>query len=250
VTWGWAIGTCRGTSHVRDNSECQDTSRCIAAGPDRSILVAVVSDGAGSAKLSKKGSVLTCRTVSECARQHFVGGFAAPTDDELWSWLDQSRDRILLAAEKLGASPRDFAATLVAVLAMADETVVMHVGDGAAVISSEGQWLVPSWPAHGEYASTTYFVTDDPSADLRITRVPYSIDRAAVFTDGIERLVLRFSDQTASASFFDKLSATVRTLRRPGTTAQLNASLKAYLNSDTINERTDDDKSLIIAVRQ
>ncbi len=249
MTWAWAIATCRGTSHVRDNTECQDTSRCIAVGPNKNILVAVVSDGAGSARYGKQGSVLTCRTVSEGARQHFSRTNASPSDDEIWSWIDQTRDKISLAAVGVDATPREFAATLVAVIAMAEETLVLHIGDGAAVCSYEGQWAVPSWPAHGEYASQTYFVTDDPAADLRITRLPHSVEGAAAFSDGIERLVLRFSDQTASASFFDRFSATVRTGGRPGNNATLNLSLKNYLDSPAINERTDDDKSLIVAVR-
>jgi hypothetical protein len=247
---GWALATARGTSNLRDNSECQDTSRCLTLGPRKDVLLAVVSDGAGSAKLGKQGSALTCRTITEIARNHFANSDVSPTDEDLWDWVDQCRERINLASQLRQATPRDFSATLVALLALPDETITLHIGDGAAVINTDGQWLVPSWPAHGEYASMTYFITDDPSADLKITRLPYRIDAAAVFSDGIERLVLKFVDQTASASFFDKFATTVRTIKTPGCTAQLNASLKQYLDSPTINERTDDDKSLIIAVRQ
>jgi hypothetical protein len=250
VSWGWAIATCRGTSHLRDTSECQDTSCCIAAGDDKNILVAVVSDGAGSAPYSKQGSLITCRTISESARLHFAETELAPDDDEIWSWIDRIRDRIYLASQRLVSSPRDLAATLVAVIAMPSGTIVLHVGDGAAVVNMEGQWSVPSWPAHGEYASATYFVTDDPTVDLRITRLPYPVSGVGLFSDGLERLVLRFADQTPSATFFDKFAATVRTSTSPGTNLRLNASLKQYLNSAAINERTDDDKSLIIAVRQ
>ena len=249
MTWSWAIATCRGTSHLRENTECQDTSRCITVGSERHTLVAVVSDGAGSAPHGKKGSVLTCRTISEGARQHFAKTDVSPTDDQIWTWVDQARDRISLAAVALGSTPREFAATLVAVIAMENETIILHIGDGAAVCNTEGQWIVPSWPANGEYASTTFFVTDDPVADLRITRLPFSVDGAAAFSDGIERLVLRFSDQSASASFFDKLATTIRSSGQIGGNQILNASLKRYLDSPAINERTDDDKSLIVAVR-
>lgn len=249
MTWAWAIATCRGTSHIRDGSECQDTSRCIAVGPDKQVLVAVVSDGAGSAAHSKRGSALTCRTISERARQHFAKSDTAPTDEEVWSWIDQARDRIGLAATSIGATLRDFAATLVCVIAMKDETLVLHVGDGAAVCKNDGQWLVPSWPAQGEYAATTYFVTDDPSADLRIVRLPYAVLDTAVFSDGIERQVLDFAAETASARFFDRFSNTVRTAGVPGNNATLNLSLKGFLDSSAITDRTDDDKSLIVAVR-
>lgn len=249
MNWAWAIATCKGTSHVRDNTECQDTSRCIAVGKEKSVLVAVVSDGAGSAPHSKRGSALTCRTVSECARQHFSQSDASPTDDEIWSWIDQTRDNVSRAADAIKATPREFAATLVAIIAMPNETLLLHVGDGAAVCNYESQWIVPSWPAHGEYASQTYFVTDDPTADLKITRLPHPVDGAAVFSDGIERLVLKFSDQTASSAFFDRFSNTVRSGGLAGNNQSLNLSLKRYLDSPAINERTDDDKSLVVAVR-
>jgi hypothetical protein len=249
VTWAWAIATCRGTSHIRDNTECQDTSRCIAVGSEKQILVAVVSDGAGTATHGKQGSVLVCRTVSECARQHFATMETPPTDDDVWFWIDQTRDRISLAAKTLAAAQREFAATLVAVIGMVSETLLIHIGDGAAVCKTNSSWIVPSWPAHGEYASTTYFITDEPVANLRITRLPFGVDAMAAFSDGIERLVLRFADQTASETLFDKFTGIVRASNSSGTNKPLNESLKRYLDSPVINERTDDDKSLIVAVR-
>lgn len=249
MTWGWSIATCRGTSHVRDDLECQDTSRCIAVGPDKRVLVAVVSDGAGSAPHSKRGSVVTCRTISEGARQHFAKTAEPPTDEDIWSWIDQVRDRIALAAAAIESTPREFAATLVAVIAMDAETLILHIGDGAAACNTDGQWVVPSWPEHGEYASTTFFVTDDPAANLRIVRLPYSVSGTAVFSDGIERQVLDFAAETASARLFDRFANTVRTAGVLGNNMELNVGLKAFLDSPKINDRTDDDKSLIVAVR-
>jgi len=249
MTWSWAIASCRGTSHVRDGTKCQDTSRCITAGANKDILVAVVSDGAGSAPHGKQGSVLTCRTISECARLHFSQTHTPPTNDEIWSWVDLARDRIAASADTRGATPREFAATLVGVIAMGHETIILHIGDGATVCCADGQWTVPSWPAQGEYASTTFFITDDPAPRLRITRLPYAVDGTSTFSDGIERLVLKFDDQTASARFFDKFASTVRNARSTGHIPKLSASLRSYLDSPALNERTDDDKSLIVAVK-
>ncbi len=249
MIWAWARASCRGTSHFRDGTKCQDTSRCITVGANNDVLVAVVSDGAGSARYGKQGSILTCRTVSESARLYFSKTNTPPTDSELWSWIDLARDKIAWVAPSRGSTPREFAATLVSVIAMENETIILHIGDGAAVCSADGQWLVPSWPAQGEYASTTFFVTDDPQPFFRITRLPHFVDRIAAFSDGIERLVLKFSDQTASASFFDKFSATVKNAAQTGHISSLSASLYRYLESPPINERTDDDKSLIVAVR-
>jgi len=219
------------------------------AGRSNDVIIAVISDGAGSAKFAKQGSTITCRTISEAARNHFKSTSSPPTDEDIWGWVDQAREIISLSAERMVASRRDFSATLVAVIASDTETITLHIGDGAAVCNFDGQWTVPSWPAQGEYASTTFFVTDDPAPELRITRLPIRANALALFSDGIERLVLRFADETVSASFFDKLCTTVRSRGRAGASDNLNAALRRYLDGPAINERTDDDKSLIVAVR-
>ena len=247
--WAWAAATCRGTSHIRDKTECQDTVRCISVGPAGKDLVAVVSDGAGSAPFGKQGSAITCRSISQSARSHLIGASRSPTNEEIWCWLDETRDKISVAAQMRGSSRREFAATLVALIALEHETIILHVGDGAAVCNLGAGWAAPSWPANGEYAATTFFVTDDPTADLRITRLPSPAEKIALFSDGIERLVLRFSDQTVSGPFFDKVCATVQASGRTGANSALNAGLRRHLAAPAINERTDDDKSLVVAVR-
>jgi hypothetical protein len=70
---------------------------------------------------------------------------------------------------------------LVGVIALQHETIVMHIGDGAAVCNIGAGWAAPSWPDNGEYASTTFFVTDDPSPRLRITRLSSPAGKLAFF---------------------------------------------------------------------
>ena len=48
----------------------------------------------------------------------------------------------------------------------------------------------PSWPYHGEYASTTVFVTDDPPPSTSVIRHANPISAISVFSDGLERLAL------------------------------------------------------------
>lgn len=183
------------------------------------------------------------------ARKHFAISAEMPSDDQCWSWLDEARDRIAQAASGRATSPRQFAATLVAVIASDVETMVLHVGDGAAVLQIDGEWLAPSWPENGEYASTTFFVTDDPVAQLRITRTGRTTAVAA-FTDGIERLALDFASQQPHAPFFNGIIRPIAQAEGEGRNRVLAASLARYLDSDAINERTDDDKSLILACRR
>jgi hypothetical protein len=186
--------------------------------------------------------------ISEAARTHFNKSAVLPNDEEIWSWLDLVRDRISSIAGKRDLTRRDFAATLVIALATPTDTVICHIGDGAAVCRAGDEWIVASWPENGEYASTTFFVTDDPSPKLNIVRLGRAVDAVALFSDGLERLALQFSDRTAFTPFFENLLVPMRQAKE-GSNPKLNASLRRYLDSPRINERTDDDKSLVLAVR-
>jgi hypothetical protein len=166
-------------------------------------------------------------------------------------WIDAIRDRIIFEASAAELQPRDYAATLVALIANEKHAVILHIGDGAAVvrISETLEWLVPSWPYHGEYASTTRFVSDDPRALCEIVHIDSSIDRFAIFSDGIEYLVLDHQARTAPAEFFQRLLQPVATWEGTGRSRQLSRYLREYLDSETVCDATDDDKSLILGAR-
>ena len=250
MSWVWAAARCTGTSHFRENSPCQDAVRCIAVGPDKETLVAIVSDGAGSALYGGSGSALVARAFSECARDHFKSSSQPPSDDDVWNWIDLIRDRLARAAAFRTADRRQFAATLVAAIIAPNEAMFVHIGDGAAVCRVGEDWNAPSWPSHGEYASTTYFVTDEPAPQVKITRVNVRVDAVAVFSDGLERLALQFSTRTPHAPFFNNNFKLIWASQHQGLDVKLSEALASYLGSTAINERTDDDKSLILAARK
>jgi Protein phosphatase 2C len=232
---------------------CQDSATCIEVpvGGD-SVLVAVVSDGAGSATLSSIGSRLVvegfARRVSSDLRMGLTPNKVS--EERVRDWLDDIREHIFHAARQRAAAPRELAATLVGALVYAEGAIVCHIGDGACVVRKNGSmsWEVPSWPAHGEYASSTYFVTDDPEPKLQFVQLADEISELAIFSDGIERLALDFANKTASERFFDPMFAPL-VRSRPGRNRTLSSSLRKYLDSPRIIDRTDDDKSLILARR-
>jgi hypothetical protein len=250
MSWTWANASCKGTSHIRAGTNCQDATKCISIGDDEPVLVAVVSDGAGSARYGGQGAIVACRTISECARTHFHKTSTMPNEDELWEWIDTARDRIGYFAQKRSSEIRQFAATLVAALATDRETLILHIGDGAAVLQIGGEWVVPSWPANGQYASTTFFITDEPSPSLEIVPVNMVSSAIALFSDGIERLALNFAQRSAHAPFFDGMFKPLLHVSTDGRQSELIAALRRYLDSTAVNERTDDDKSLILALKK
>jgi hypothetical protein len=250
--WTWAAARCRGVSHERAGLPVQDAFVCVAPAVPGRPIVAVVSDGAGSASHGGRGASLVCRTLCSHARQHFATGGSLPDADHLHSWLQAARERIAAIAGRRQLLPRNFAATLVAVVSDGTDTLALHVGDGCAVIrdAASRRWSALSWPDHGEYASTTYFVTDEPAPRARIARYAGEISGLALFSDGLEQLVLDLRAQTPHTPFFDSMIAPVARSRAKAKDRELSRQLLKFLDGDAVNSRTEDDKTLILAVRR
>jgi hypothetical protein len=154
----------------------------------------------------------------------------------------------MLAAERRSVRRQAFASTLVMLVIVDDALLVVHVGDGAIVARHlDKGWQTLSWPENGEYASTTYFVTDDPSPRVRIARFPAEYDAYALFSDGIEDLALNQQAMIPHEPFFRTMIGPLDGLATPGKSVLLSAALATFLSSPRVCDRTDDDKSLILA---
>ena len=100
---------------------------------------------------------------------------------------------------------------------------------------------VLSWPAQGDYANETDFLTSDDG----LARVRYSydlppIDAVALFTDGLQHLLLDYRTQTAHLPFFDRALARLHDPQSVGDHAASDA-LAQYLASEPVRARADDD---------
>jgi len=229
----------------------QDAFSCFLAGSDASAFCAVVCDGAGSAAFGGEGASLIVRTVSRGLREHFKRAATVPTDDQIWSWVDECRDLLADVASARGKTRRDFASTLVLLVVSGGDALAVHVGDGAIVVrSTEGAWKALSWPESGEYASTTYFLTDDPAPRLRIDRHGADFDAVAVFTDGIENLALDHAALVPHEPFFRSMVGPLDQATSEGKVRSISDALAGFLSSQRVCERTDDDKTLITASRR
>jgi hypothetical protein len=252
MDWCYALASVTGSSHIRAGTRLQDAKQgfVVTAPQGDSRFVAIVSDGAGSAEFGGQGASIVCRTMTVQARDYLRTHADLPDNDVIRSWLDIARDRICLAAARRNTTPREFAATMILLVASAGEIVTAHIGDGAIVARERDSfaWSVLSAPHNGEYASTTYFVTDDPHPVLRISRLENIFSSLAAFSDGIESLVLDSVSGTASPAFFTPMARPLDASLVLGKDLALSKSLASFLAGDRLNERTDDDKTLIIAV--
>src|SRR5690606_20218465 len=125
---------------------------------------------------------------------------------------------------------------------------VMQIGDGGVVVDTGDGLEVAVIPMSGEYANMTHFVTDEDAVNLLITKV-YSEPalRVAAFTDGIQRLALNLASNTPHEPFFAPFFSGIAKATAEQA-EHLNALLLKFLSSPAVNERTDDDKTLVLAV--
>jgi hypothetical protein len=166
VSWQFAFASVVGTSHVAIGKACDDAACCDVLVSPRGdeILVAIASDGAGSAVLSSFGAKLTTQVMFDSIRSWIEQGGSVRdlVKETVFDWLDCVRDQICHLAKNDDREPRDYSATLLFAIIGPNAGAVGQIGDGAVVSSENGtDWEAVFWPQHGPYANQTYFVTDE-----------------------------------------------------------------------------------------
>jgi hypothetical protein len=248
--WRFAAQSVQGAHHRVASEPCQDSCLVRTFGSEeRSALVACAADGAGSARHSDRGSRLVCQSIVESAAAYHEsnGSFDDLTSQLALEWCDAARRAVSELAEIAGGFMRDFACTLCAAIVSETRSVFVQIGDGAIVACRGDVCGVVFWPQSGEYVNTTNFLTSvDYREQIQTCQVNGGFSDIAVLTDGIERLALRFDSFTAHLPFFKPLFAAVR-----GATdvEALTRDLARFLDSESIQHKTDDDKTLILACR-
>jgi len=253
--WRVAMASSIGQSHVAAAQPCQDAHFHLEAkdADGKPVMVLAVADGAGSAALAEVGASLACETIARLVEAYVgKGGRVAAIERPLVErWITGLVYRIELDANRSGARVQDYSCTLLAAVVADDSAAFLQIGDGAMVISNGAGWRHVFWPQHGEFANTTNFVTSERAVlAMEFVRLDEAVEEVAVFTDGIENLVLQKAGKTVHAPFFDSMFPPVRKSQASGVDVELSRALDKYLSSPTITNRTDDDKTLILASRR
>jgi hypothetical protein len=255
MKWRIAAASVKGTSHTKTGQPCQDSVRVsLLTATEGPVLVAAVSDGAGSAGHSQVGSHAAVVAASRLIEDYLgAGGLISSIGRETaLSWLAQVQSTISSLANEAGTSVREFACTLLVAIIGHETSAFLQIGDGAMVVREEGDdgWSYVFWPQHGEYINSTNFITSSDAADLMEFACPgRKIESFSSFSDGIENLVLHYATKTVHDPFFNAMIEPVRQAMTEGVDDGLSESLARYLSSDRVCGRTDDDKSLVLATR-
>jgi hypothetical protein len=234
---------------------CQDANDCrvyVSLNGEK-VFAAAVADGAGSALRGGDGAVTACRVLLSLVDDHLRSGssVAEISLETARSWIHGIQDALRKEAESASLDPREFACTLLGFVAGQSCTVCLQIGDGVIVVadSEEHTYGHVFWPDRGEYANTTHFVTEDEvEAHLQFESVQREIVEAALLTDGLQGVALNYQQHAAHGPFFRGLFAPLSAAGE-GPCDDLSRSLREFLSSPRVNEKTDDDKTLVLASR-
>lgn len=253
--WRCVAASVIGTSHEKAGSICQDASECqiycLASG--EKVLAAAVADGAGSTNYGGQGAARTCQALLALINGHLSSGNTVEqiTRETARSWLSRIQNLLQEEAKKVSRERRDFACTVLGLIVGESCAACLQVGDGVMVLadSEEHSYGHVFWPDRGEYANTTHFVTEDDALEhLQFESLRRRIIEAALLTDGLQTIALNYKEQTAHEPFFKGLFAPLRA-SVDDCSEELSRSLTAFLSSPRVNEKTDDDKTLVLAIR-
>jgi hypothetical protein len=160
----------------------------------------------------------------------------------------EARSAALLRA---GNRPlRDLASTLTLVVATPERLVVGQIGDGLVVAREAGGGLfAASRPQKGQHANESAFLSDaDALQRLEVRTWTRPFDGLVAITDGLLRLACELPGYRPHARFYEPLLAYAAAGGEHGSGGAV-TGLREFLVSPRVRARTDDDLTLVVAVR-
>ncbi len=208
-------------------------------------LVAVVADGAGTAPLGHVGARVATVAVRTSVCSHLADDRAFDSA-AMRACTAHARDAVLAEACRRGVSERDLACTLLVAVVGHATALFGQLGDGAIVAggSERGDRIFPAEP--GTYANVTHFLTERSwRRHFRVVQTA-APDWFALLTDGIELLSIDPRTDTPVDGFFVPF---VKAVTAAEDASDLVVPMQEFLDSPRVNACTDDDKTLLVAVR-
>jgi serine/threonine protein phosphatase PrpC len=253
--WRYAHGSVIGLAHLNQQTECQDRFVCrtIQTRTDGEVLIAAVADGAGSTTDGQTGAEIACEFFINQTTEFLKSGNASAhsfNEDFGRRWIGFFQARIADLARESKKEMRDYASTFVGTVVGESGAAFYQVGDGGAVFSADGKaesYRFAIKPNESEYVNMTEFLTDDAAANsLRFRFIEQAFEDLILFSDGIFAVAVNYQINQPHEPF---LMPMIAPLRRGNANEDLNEKLEKFLASPKLNEKTDDDKTIILASR-
>ncbi len=215
----------------------------------RDALVIALADGAGSAAFGGDAARLIVRTLAGLAVSRLRHRLRSSRRQTLWDLQDmalafqRAREAVTLVAQTRGDALRDWGSTGLLAVVTEDAAVLAQLGDGAICLRHAGVWTCPIWPDLDGYVNVTTFVTH-AHAPLQ-THMGPPADALLLVSDGLQPLALDYRSGQPHAPF---CQGVIAELGKSTDGRKLRRDLTAWLGSDAIRARSDDDISLAMAL--
>lgn len=253
--WRYAHASVIGLSHQNNDTACQDRFACesFTTEDEGELLVVAVADGAGSTSEGEIGAEVACETFVEQIKA-FVNmpnvTIDSLNEDFALHWIKYFQKKIAETAKEKDKDIREFASTLVGAIVGENSAIFYQVGDGGAVFSLDGKpesYQFGVEPTDSEYVNMTDFLTDETATEnLRFARIEEPIEDLILFSDGIFSVAVDYQNNSPHEPF---LMPMIAPLRNSLEVNGLNEKLANFLSSPKLNEKTDDDKTIVLASR-
>lgn len=258
MTWKAIARSVIGVSHQQQQLPCQDYGSIHRL--DK-IVMGAVADGAGSAQYSDLGAKLAVESAlkflistEEWLQQRQRSWLSlpnTPSSDLVNRLFTKTLTRVSSCLQK-HATIHDYpvhelACTLITFIATPDWIAAMQIGDGFMVVRcNEEDYQLLFKPDKGEFANETTFVTSKTALDeLQVRLLIGQQQFICASTDALERVAIRLSDWTPFPPFFKPLEEYLWETSQPETD---DTYLMQFLESERLNDRTNDDKTLLLCL--
>ena len=241
-----------GHLHTSQKTPCQDYY-CYKIGRN---LVAIVSDGAGSAKYGKIGARILCNTLCDILKNAVF----KTIEEEIIQAVKTVRQKLILHRFNKNKDENglaSFAATLVGVVYHRNKGIFFHIGDGAALSLHENDFCA-SRPENGVFSCETFFFTQQSwRENLRFTKIEKA-KSILLMSDGLTSFAFRQDFREIEHKFIQPINEflshvkkiadwnmCLTTIEQQKNLIRARKALKNTLNTPKAQKLNPDDKTLV-----
>jgi len=249
-------GKTTGSSHIKKGLPCQDAFRSDKT--DNGEIIIAVADGLGSAAYSDTGAEIAVnsavdriKSLFDKDRRYGIPKAALMKNHEIVTGaFSAARTALEDYATENGYPLKKLACTLIVAFTWEGYVTTGHIGDGAVTAQIGDKIMIISGPGESEYLNEVTPLTSGIIEDnIRINQNIANVEVFAAFTDGCQRAFLekKNGEYTPYEPFFRPIFSYAKSVTNE---KEASGEIVGFLGSEKMEENSDDDKTLVIAVLQ